>query len=66
MNINYTIELEDFRCNKCGLFWASEKGKGSATCPFCAEGRRHQYYKEINAFERRVSALRGVITRLKK
>lgn len=65
MNITREITLEEHRCYDCGRFWLTEHGF-RGRCPTCADRQIERADKERMGLERRVNALRGVVSRLSK
>jgi hypothetical protein len=62
-----SIVLTVRRCWDCGNFWGAEARAGTAvSCPVCAERRQTERMSRQLKAERKVIALRGVITRLRK
>ncbi len=63
LDIRHTLHWR--RCWTCSRFWACES-KERGDCPLCAERRSRERDAEEQRLGRRIIALRGVITRLRK
>lgn len=63
--INAELELEINRCSDCGRYWALEQNV-NGNCPRCARIKSDDRWNKIYALEKRVSALKGALTRKKK
>ena len=58
------IDLQVTRCTDCRHYYAYER-HSYCRCPHCAESRIDRLVQEACDLERTVSALKGVITRMK-
>jgi ssDNA-binding Zn-finger/Zn-ribbon topoisomerase 1 len=65
MKINREIELTEYRCPKCGRWWALESSR-TGSCPRCAYVRSDERFRELDAANRTIAALRGALTKAKK
>ena len=61
------ITLLSTRCFECGRYWAYEKNMVTSNpkCPFCADISIAKAYDTVKNYEKTISALRGVISRMK-
>jgi DNA-directed RNA polymerase subunit RPC12/RpoP len=61
------VVLQHYRCWDCGRYWACDThGPNASTCPVCAKRRIEAIIKHNDELGRQVSALKGVITKLRK
>lgn len=64
---SFTVQMHEYRCTKCGRFFATENGLGDyVNCPNCEHNRSVENYNDCKREERRVVSLRGVITKMKR
>jgi anaerobic ribonucleoside-triphosphate reductase len=66
MNISYKIEFAEHRCNKCGVFYAVEKGNDWVNCPRCGWRDKRDLIDQIKRMSRRMFGLESAITRMKR
>jgi hypothetical protein len=66
MSVSYYVnhELQVQRCYECGRYWARE-GTSACGCPYCTEVARRETIAREMKLERRIYALKGVITKLR-
>lgn len=68
------IAMTDYYCPKCFLHYSVQENVSSKhNCPYCSERKEREnwkiingQYSVINQKNRKISALKGVITKLKK
>lgn len=65
IQINYPVMLRKRRCYECGHIWALESST-DGLCPCCSGRRNAALGNEIAALNKKVSALRGALTRAKR
>lgn len=66
MQINPAVELKTRRCMSCHRWWAAENDFDNCGCPFCSQETIREHYAAEQKMERKLSALRGVITKLSR
>lgn len=66
-SIDRSIELRELRCYRCGRFYHFEvEGPEVASCPLCSTRRIRELSAANEVLERRISALRGALTKAKR
>lgn len=64
IKITTEVVLDQYRCDKCGRFWAVEHDV-SSECPHCAAVVVGEHQSVIARLNRRISSLQGALTRKK-
>lgn len=61
IHLSKNVALHEHRCPDCGQFYACEYEYGR--CPRCAHRRIQELESKLDRDERRISAMRGALTR---
>lgn len=66
MNLSINVEMVTHRCDRCGRWWAIEKGPVWGSCPSCKSRYQDDLEKRFTKANRTIAGLRGAAKRREK